>query len=95
MDPKQIKLAVRDHYARAARGERSCCSDPAALGYGPEALAAVPRKCARPRSAAAARWTAADLRPASGCSTWAAAPGSTSCSRPGRWARKVASTAST
>ena len=62
MDPRSIKLEVRDHYARAARGERTCCPDPAAIGYTPEALAAVPAElrpasfgCGSPVDAAALR----------------------------------------
>jgi arsenite methyltransferase len=60
VDPKAIKLTVRDHYARAARGGRSCCPEPAALGYGPDSLAAVPAEvrtaslgCGSPVDAAA------------------------------------------
>jgi ubiquinone/menaquinone biosynthesis C-methylase UbiE len=42
MDSKQVKSAVREHYAGAARGGRACCSDAAALGYDERALGAVP-----------------------------------------------------
>jgi SAM-dependent methyltransferase len=63
MDPKQIKLSVRDHYARAARGEPSCCSDPAELGYGRDALDAVPAEVRQASLGCGSPVAAADLRP--------------------------------
>jgi arsenite methyltransferase len=63
MDPKHIKLTVRDHYARAARGERSCCPDPAALGYGSQALSAVPAEVRAASLGCGSPVDAAHLRP--------------------------------
>jgi arsenite methyltransferase len=63
VDPTRIKLSVRDHYAQAARGERACCVDPAALGYGPEALGAVPAEVREASLGCGSPVAAAGLRP--------------------------------
>jgi SAM-dependent methyltransferase len=62
MDPIKVKSAVRERYARAARGESCCGADAGALGYEPGQLASVPAGtrgaslgCGSPVAAAALR----------------------------------------